>query len=160
MLERSLIKDCLGTIFTKFYYRDTPQFTFKNLSVQQTFSLQRTSSFEECWFHAQQRTIAFEVCKFGLKAGGVFPYIIFKGKSSPISSTLGCTFSFEELMYVWSAIFCSLLRLKVFCQIKGKCSLNAGFFKHKLRRIPLIKLCENGPQTILNERSFQQCIAT
>ena len=34
-------------------------------------SLQRTSSFEECWFHAQSPTISFEVCKFGSKTGAV-----------------------------------------------------------------------------------------
>jgi len=67
-------------------------------------------------------------------------------------------------MYVRSAIFCLLLRLEVFChsfplqrplgsdpnffkinsKIKGKCSLNAGFFKHKLGRIPLLKIGKNG----------------
>jgi len=83
-------------------------------------------------------------------------------------------------MYVRSAIFGSLHKLEVFChsfplqrplrgdhnffkinsKIKGKCSVNAGFFKHKLRRIPLIKLSENGPQTMLKGRAFEQCIAT
>jgi len=93
---------------------------------------------------------------------------------------LRCTFSFEEIMYVQSAIFGSLHKLEVFChsfplqrpllgdhnffkinsKIKGKCLLNAGFFKHKLRRIPLIKIGKNGPRTMLKGRAFEQRKAT
>jgi len=40
---------------------------------------------------------------------------LFKGKSTPISSTLRWTFSFEEIMYVWWAIFGSLHKLEMFC---------------------------------------------
>jgi len=38
---------------------------------------------------------------------------------------------------------------------KVKCSLKAELFKRKLRRIPLIKLCENGPRTMLKGRAFE-----
>ena len=100
---------------------------------------------------------------------------LFKRKSLPISSTLWGTFSFEELMYVRSAIFCLLLRLKVLChsfplhrplhgdpnffkinsKIKGKCSLKAVFFKRKLRRIPSIKIYKNRQRTLLKEKPFE-----
>ena len=84
---------------------------------------------------------------------------------------LRCTFSFEEVMYVRLAIFGSLHRLKVFChsfphqrplrgdpnffkinsKIKGKCSLNAGFFKRKIGK--------SGQRTMLEGRAFEQRIA-
>ena len=46
------------------------------------------------------------------------------------------------------------------CPLEWKCSLNTELFKRKLRRIPLIKLCENGPWTMLEGRAFEWCIAT
>ena len=45
------------------------------------------------------------------------------------------------------------------CPLECKCLLNAEIFKCKFGHIPLKKLSENGPRTILKERSFQQCIA-
>jgi len=105
---------------------------------------------------------------------------LFKGKSSPISSTLRCTFSFEEIMYVRSAIFCLLHKLEVFChsfpfqrplrdehnffkinsKFKGKCSLNAEHFKRYLRDGPLLKVWFYSMWTMLKERAFEQRIAT
>ena len=38
---------------------------------------------------------------------------------------------------------------KINSKIKGKCSLNAGFFKRKLRRIPLIKIDKHSQQHCL-----------
>ena len=59
--------------------------------------------------------------------------------------------------------YCTLLSLKPTffkgtCPLEWKCLLNAELFKRKLRRIPLIKLCENGTRTMLKGRAFKWCI--
>ena len=57
---------------------------------------------------------------------------LFKWKSSPISSTLRWTFSFEEIMYVRWAFFGSLHKLEMFChsfQLQRPLRGDHNFFK-------------------------------
>ena len=127
--------------------------------------------------NAQRRAISFEVCMFSSKAGGVLLYIISsKGKVRQFLPRCGEHFPLKRLcMYSrqfwvryisWRCLFCHSFPLqrplcgdhnffKINSKIKGKCSLNARFFKLKLRRIPLIKLWENGLRTMLKGRAFK-----
>ena len=86
---------------------------------------------------------------------------LFKGKSSPISFTLRCTFCFEELMYVWSTFVLNVYILiwSVWYNVqrpsKFLCSLQrlAVFFHSFPLQRPL-----HGEQCTMNRLKIKDCL--
>ena len=121
--ESSSLNLCPRTIFIFFYWRYRPQFMFKKPSV----SLQRTSSFEECWFPDQRHALSFEVFMFGSKMGGVFLYIISsKVKVCQFLTRCGEPFPLKRLcMYVrrFSVRYLGWRCFVIHFHFKGRCAV-------------------------------------
>ena len=67
---------------------------------------------------------------------------------------------YAKMQYFQRTLQAELKTLKESCTFKGKCAVNAEIFVCNFLTGPFIKIIFNGRRTVLEERAFQQCIAT